>query len=93
MLNDSRIPKLSEVSFDGALTWFADMQTKGLLFHPEDDPGSIYQIHDNQKAFSETEVAELRFVLGEIESRIGHDKMTEAAYPVFMTALGIRLDA
>lgn len=93
MLNESRIPKLREVSFDGALTWFAEMQTKGLLFHPEDDPGSICRVHDNQKAFSETEVAELRFVLGEIESQIGHDKMTEAAYPVFMTAMGIGLDA
>lgn len=93
MLNESRIPKLREASFDGALTWFAEMQTKGLLFHPEDDPAAIYQVLDNQKTFSETEVAELRFVLGEIESRIGHDKMTEAAYPVFMRACGIHLDA
>ena len=90
---ETRIPKLSEVSFDGALMWFSEMQSDDLLFHPEDDPDSIYQIADNKKAFSTTEVGELRFVLGEIEAGIGHDTMIKAAYPVFMSAMGIQLDA
>ena len=33
----SRIPALREVSFDGALVWFAEMQNQRLLFHPDDD--------------------------------------------------------
>jgi hypothetical protein len=89
----SRIPKLTKTSFDGALVWFSELQCEGLLFHPEDDPDTIFQAADNQKTFSQTEVAELRFVLDKIETSIGHDKMIDAAYPIFMNAMGIKLDA
>ncbi|WP_374600739.1 hypothetical protein [Niveibacterium sp.] len=89
----SRIPKLTASSFDGALMWFSQLQCEGLLFHPEDDPASIVQIADGQLTFSDTEVAELRFVIDELETGIGHDAMLEAAYPVFMKAAGIQLDA
>lgn len=93
MQTTSRIPTLTEASFDGALFWFSELQSEGLLFHPEDDPDSIYQTADNQKTFSQTEVTELRFVLDKMETSIGHDKMIEAAYPIFMNAMGIKLDA
>lgn len=89
----SRIPKLTEASFDGALLWFSQLQCEGLPFHPEDDPDDIFRISDNQKMFTDGEVAELRFVVDELEASIGHDKMIEAAYPVFMNAMGIQLDA
>ena len=89
----SRIPKLTEASFDGALLWFSQLQCEGMLFHPEDDPETIYNIADNQKSFSDAEVAELRFVIDELETGIGHDSMIEAAYPIFMNAMGIKLDA
>lgn len=36
MNSESRIPELNAVSFDGALQWFAEMQCRGLLFHPDD---------------------------------------------------------
>ena len=89
----SRIPQLTEASFDGALLWFSQLQCEGLLFHPEDDPDTIYQIADNRKTFSDSEVTELSFVIGEIETSIGHDTMIEAAYPIFINAMGIQLDA
>jgi len=88
----SRIPKLNEVSFDGALTWFAEMQTKGLLFHPDDDPAVIHRVSDWVPTFSEAEVHETRFVLKELFEFLG-DGVYEAAYPVFMNNCGIRLDA
>ena len=90
---ESRIPKLREVSFDGALMWFSEMQTKELLFHPEDDPSDIITIPEGDRAFSDNEVIELRFLLGELEESLGHEKMVEAAYPVFMNAFGNQLDA
>jgi hypothetical protein len=31
----SRIPKLTEASFDGALLWFSQLQCDNLQFHPE----------------------------------------------------------
>ena len=90
---ESRIPKLLDVSFDGALMWFSEMQVKDLLFHPEDDPSGIITIPEGGRTFSDNEVTELRFLLGELEGSLGHEKLVEAAYPVFMNAFGNQLDA
>ncbi len=89
----SRIPTLNDVSFDGALWWFAEMQARDLLFHPEDDPASIVLIKDGTQAFSAVEVEDARHVLGILENGIGHEAVCAAAYPIFMNAVGIRLDA
>ncbi|MES2237488.1 MAG: hypothetical protein V4500_07030 [Pseudomonadota bacterium] len=93
MQTHSRIPKLNAVSFDGALMWFSEMQCQNLLFHPEDDPAEIVRISDGTRTFSNQEVMELRFFLDELEMGIGHEKMIEAAYPIFMNACGIQMDA
>ena len=92
MQTQSRIPKLNEVSFDGALMWFSEMQCQHLLFHPEDDPADIVRIADGVRTFSSQEVTQLRCLLEELETGIGHEKVVEAAYPVFMKASGIQLD-
>lgn len=93
MYTQSRIPKLQETTFDGALLWFSEMQCGNLLFHPEDDPADIIRISSGEHLFSNSEVKELRFLLNELEESIGHEKVIEAAYPIFMTACGIQLDA
>lgn len=93
MKTESRIPKLSEVSFDGALMWFSEMKCRDLLFHPEDDPADIIRIVDGSPVFSGPEVEEIRFLFEELEAGLGHEKLIEAAYPVFMRAGGIQLDA
>ena len=93
MQTQSRIPKLTEVSFDGALMWFSELQSSDLLFHPEDDPDQIFKISDNSKTFSSSEVRELRLILDELEDTIGHDDVVGAAYPIFMNAFGLKLDA
>jgi len=93
MHTQSRIPKLHDSTFDGALLWFSQMQCDGLLFHPEDDPADIIRISSGERLFSDGEVNELRFVLNELEERMGHDKVIEAAYPIFMNAFGNQLDA
>ena len=93
MHTQSRIPKLHDTTFDGALLWFSEMQCSRLLFHPEDDPADIVHISSGERMFSTDEVSELRFVLNELDEELGHEKMIEAAYPVFMNACGQRLDA
>ncbi|MFZ2301413.1 MAG: hypothetical protein WAW10_06035 [Gallionella sp.] len=93
MQTQSRIPKLHDTTFDGALLWFSEMQCSRLLFHPEDDPADIICIQNGKRAFSDIEVKELRFLLNELEENLGHDKVIGAAYPIFMTACGIQLDA
>ena len=93
MQTQSRIPKLNDVSFDGALMWFSEMQCQNLLFHPEDDPADIVGIADGMRTFSDTEVKKIRFLLEELETGIGHEQVIEAAYPIFMKAFGIQMDA
>ncbi|MGB9128956.1 MAG: hypothetical protein WCB97_04845 [Thiobacillus sp.] len=88
----SRIPKLRDTTFDSALLWFSEMQCGKLLFHPEDDPADIITIADGERTFSDSEVKELRFLLDELDENLGHDKVIEAAYPIFMTAFGEHLD-
>ena len=92
MNTQSRIPKLNSANFDGALVWFSEMQTKGLIFHPDDDPADIVNIGDWQKTFSNPEISELRFVMNELFNSLG-DGVYEAAYPIFMKAIGQHLDA
>jgi hypothetical protein len=93
MYTQSRIPKLRDTTFDGALMWFSELQTSNLLFHPEDDPADIIRISNGKPLFSDEEVQELRFVMAELESAVGHEKVIEAAYPIFMKAFGNQLDA
>ena len=93
MHTQSRIPKLHNTTFDGALLWFSEMQCSRLLFHPEDDPADIVHISSGEPFFSNVEVTELRFLLNELEEGLGHEKVIEAAYPIFMTACGQQLDA
>lgn len=93
MQTQSRIPKLHDITFDGALLWFSEMQCSKLLFHPEDDPADISCIPNGERAFSDVEVKELRFLLNELEESIGHEKVIGAAYPIFMNAFGNQLDA
>ena len=70
MQTQSRIPKLTEVSVDGALMWFSEMQSHDLLFHPEDDPADIVRIADGVRTFSAQEVTQLRCLLEELETGI-----------------------
>ena len=93
MQTQSRIPKLLDTTFDSALMWFSELQCNNLLFHPEDDPAEIVHISNGERLFSDGEVSELRFLLNELEEGIGHDKVIEAAYPIFMNACGMQLDA
>lgn len=93
MHTQSRIPKLNGTTFDGALLWFSEMQCSNLLFHPEDDPADIIRISSGERLFSNDEVDELRFLLSELEEGMGHEKVIEAAYPIFMKAFGNQLDA
>ncbi len=93
MNTQSRIPKLQDTTFDGALMWFSEMQCSNLLFHPEDDPADIICIRNGKRTFSDAEVKELRFLLNELEEDLGHEKLIEAAYPIFMNACGIQLNA
>lgn len=93
MRTQSRIPMLRDPTFDGALLWFSEMQCSNLLFHPEDDPADITRISNGERLFTDIEVQELRLLIKEIEVGLGHEKMIEAAYPIFMHACGIQLDA
>lgn len=90
---ESRIPKLTEISFDGALMWFSQLQEQDLLFHPEGDLVEIVQISNNLPTFTSAEISELHFLMNELEDVIGHEQVIEAAYPAFMSAFSLPIDA
>lgn len=89
---ESRIPPLDTVSFDAALLWFAEMQSRGLLFHPDDDPAEMILITTGEKLFSDQEAAEARAAIDQLFTALG-ETVYEAAYPIMMNACGQRLDA
>ena len=91
-MQTNRIPEFSDKSFDGMLMWFSEMQVRGLLFHPDDDPADIIRISDSTATFFAPEVKTARTILGEMFELHG-DNVYEAVYPIAMNAAGIQLDA
>lgn len=91
-MNESRIPEYSNKTFDGMLTWFAEMSVRELLFHPEDRPEDIVTIADGEPFFSDIECQQINIILGSMFEQFG-DGVCDAAYPVFMKRMGQRLDA
>lgn len=89
----NRIPAYESGNPDGMLVWFAEMSNRGLLFHPEDDPANIIRIDGGEQLFSDGEADEIRRIIGRMDSEHGHEAMIDACYPVFMRAVGQRLDA
>ena len=88
----SRIPELTENTFDGMLWWFAEMAKRELLFHPDDSPDQIVVIKTGELLFSPEECNEVEGVLLRMFDQFGNE-VHEAAYPIFMRAAGQRLDA
>ena len=74
------------------LTWFSEMSVRGLLFHPDDSPEAIVSIATNEKFFTEDECKKLENILSNMFKQFSND-VYEAAYPIFMKCMGIRLDA
>ena len=91
-MNTSRIRAYSDKSLDGMLIWFASMSERGLLFHPDDPPETIVKIDTGEALFSPSEARILTDIIGEMFDQFG-DEVYEAAYPIFMKRMGIRLDA
>lgn len=88
----NRIPAYDASNPDGMLCWFAEMSARGLLFHPEDDPADIFEIDSGKRTFTDVEASRARKILRMMQATRG-DEMIEACYPVFMHAVGQRLDA
>jgi len=91
-MNISRIPELPDTSFESMKLWFSCMSDRGLLFHPDDAPESIFVIATGEPTFSANECDEVNAVLNEMFELHG-DNVYKAAYPVFMKYMGIQLDA
>jgi len=92
MKTTSRIPVLDETSFDGMLMWFARLSKRGLLFHVDDDPAEIVNAQTGRRIFTYDEAVSLRAIIARLFRKHG-DQVYEAEYPIFMKAVGRRLDA
>lgn len=89
---ESRIPAYESGNADGMQMWFAEMSVRGLLFHPEEDPGQIIRTGTWERTFTDAEADQLRGILGSMFAEHG-DETINACYPIFMRAAGQRLDA
>lgn len=91
-MNTSRIPDFSDQSFDGMLNWFATMSVRELLFHPDDPADQIYDIASGKRTFTRNEARKAQQIVHTMFELHGDD-VYEAAYPIFMKCMGIKLDA
>lgn len=91
-MNAPRIPDSANKSRKGMSIRFAKMSLRGLLFHPEDAPSSIYTIATNERLFTTDECIRLDRTIAEMFVLFG-DGVCEAAHPASMKAAGIRLAA
>jgi len=91
-MDTSKVPDFSNKSVDGMSLWFATMSERGMLFHPDDPAEKIYDIATGKPTFSPTEFSKANAILETMFNRFG-DQVYEAAYPIFMKYMGIRLDA
>ena len=89
---ESRIPAYDSASPDGMQIWFAEMSARGLSFHPEDDPAEIVRVGTWERTFTDVEADQLRCILEGMFAEHG-DETIDACYPIFMRAVGQRLDA
>jgi hypothetical protein len=83
----SRVPKWADTSVAGMTMWFTKMCQRGLLFHPDDDPATIFRIADGKRIFSKREINSIQETISNM-FKIHMDKVYEAAYPSFMTTVG-----
>lgn len=89
---ENRIPAYDLANPDGMQIWFAEMSVRGLLFHPEEDPAEIIRIGTWERSFTDSEADQIRGILGSMFAEHG-DETISACYPIFMRAVGQRLDA
>lgn len=90
-MHTSRIPDFTKKNCDGLSIWVAEMSVRDLLFHPDDAPGDINTIATNEPMLTTDECEKFDKIIAEMFNRFG-DKVYEAAYPVFMKQMGLRLD-
>lgn len=88
----SRIPVIKSNDFNSLQFWFSDMHAKNLLFNPDDDPAEIVIIKTGEPMFTQSEVTQLRSMIDEMFELHG-DNVYEAAYPTFMSTLGLPANA
>ncbi len=88
MIANNRIPAVHDFSVNGMIAWFAELDARDLLFHPDDPPETLVSLESGQPCFTLTEVAALSGTIDRLFALHG-DEVYEAAYPLFMARMGI----
>lgn len=86
-MNTSQIPDSTAKSVNGMSNWFDTMATRGLLFHPENEPSDVVSTTTGERLFNADECAKLDGNMAEMFGRFG-DRVCETAYPIFMRTAG-----
>lgn len=83
-----RIPNFTDNTFDGMLFWFAEMSSRGLIYHPDESADQIVLLADGKPMFTSTECEKLDGFLASMFKTHG-DRVYDACYPIFMKAAGL----
>ncbi len=92
MITTNRIPAVRDFSVNGMTAWFAELDARDLLFHPDESPETLISMDSGRPCFTPTEVAALTSTIDRLFALHG-DEVYEAAYPLFMARMGIKPDA
>ena len=92
MIATNRIPAVRDFSVNGMTAWFAELDARDLLFHPDDLPETLVSLESGQPYFNPIEVAALTSTIDRLFALHG-DEVYEAAYPLVMARMGIEADA
>ena len=90
-MNQARIPKLTTATAAGAKSWFTRMHSRGLMFHPDDDPAEIIQISDGTRTFSNAECVQVSGCLDQLFAALGN-AVYDIAFDVASTTFHTRAE-
>ena len=87
MITSNRIPAAPDFSFNGMAAWFAALDARGLLFHPDEPPETIVSLESGKPLFNAEEVASLAGIIDSLFA-MHSDQVYDAAYPLFIARMG-----
>jgi hypothetical protein len=68
-----KLPEISGSSRAATVSWFKELSSLGLIFHPDDDPEQIFNIESGKRMFSAQQASQLSTTLSRLFKALGDD--------------------
>lgn len=87
MITDKEVPVWIDKTEEGLRSWWREMATQGLAFHPDDLPESIVTVEEGVALFDASPCLKLKGLLAEM-LRLHGDKVYETGHAALMECMG-----